>query len=111
MPGWLDAVLSWVSRGWCALAWGRTPKCTASAEAGWMARFGDTEEERAAGRRRRRRIDRLPINAAGHCDAAIEEHLAFWAGRLQRVAELDPAAAERIRAAGARAGDVRAGRG
>jgi len=87
--GWLRAVGSTLSRLLNAIILGRTPRFTTSAEAWWMARYGDTEHERATGARLVTWIDRLPLNGPGHCKGAWEDHRAFMQGRIARASLID----------------------
>ena len=96
MGGRIEAIGSALSRGLAAIVTGRMPRFTLSAEASWMARFGDRPGELKDGAEQRRLIDRLPFNGPGHCDAACDDHLKVAAGRLARVAEIEPETFRRV---------------
>jgi hypothetical protein len=87
--GWLRAVGSLLSRSLLAISLGRTPRFTLSAEAAWMARYGDSDAERRTGAWLQPRIDRLAWNGPGHCEAALRDHFAWMRGRLDRAAAID----------------------
>jgi hypothetical protein len=87
--GWLRAVGSALSRLVLAVLFGRVPKTTASAEAWWMACYGDTPTEKAEGAELVILIDALPFNGPGHCRESWEEHRTYWKGRLDRAQQID----------------------